>query len=65
MRKVVYLVDGQEITSYAKAREIQPTGQLKVRFDKIREEAKTSPETLKKRMTYFAKRRAEKAATAN
>jgi len=61
MRRLVYVVGGQDITSYAKARELQPTGQLETRLDEIREEVKVNPETLKKRMAYFAKRRAEKA----
>lgn len=61
MRKLVYVVGGQETTSYAKAREIQPTGQLVTRLDEVREEVKVNPETLKKRMAYFARRRAEKA----
>lgn len=61
MRKLVYLVGGQETTSYAKAREIQPTGQLQTRLDEIREEVKANPATLAKRMAYFIKRKAEKA----
>lgn len=65
MRKVIYLVGGQEVTSYAKAREIQPTGQLQMRLDKIRDEIKVSPETLAKRQAYFAKRRAERAVASN
>ena len=65
MRKLVYLVGGMETTSYAKAREIQPSGPLQVRFDEIREKAKVNPETLVKRQAYFAKRRAEKAVASN
>ena len=65
MRKLVYVVGGQEITSYEKAREIQPSGQFQVRFDEIREEVKVNPKTLAKRQAYFAKRRAEKAVTSN
>lgn len=65
MRKLVYLVGGLETTSYTKAREIQPSGQLQVRFDEIREEVKVNPETLAKRQAYFAKRRAEKAVASN
>ena len=65
MRKLVYVVGGQETTSYAKAREIQPSGQLQVRFDELREEAKVNPETLAKRQAYFARRRAEKAVASN
>lgn len=65
MKRLVYLVGGQEITSYSKAREIQPSGQLQVRFDEIREEAKTNPETLVKRQAYFAKHRAKKVVASN
>ena len=65
MRKLVYVVGGQEITSYEKAREIQPSGQLQIKLDEIREEAKVNPETLAKRQTYFARRRAEKAVASN
>lgn len=61
MRRLVYVVGGQETTSYEKARELQPTGKLETRLDEIREEVKVNPETLAKRMAYFAKRRAEKA----
>lgn len=62
MRKLVYVVGGQETTSYAKAREIQPKGKLQTRFDEIVEEIKISSETLAKRKAYYAKRRAEKVA---
>lgn len=62
MRKLVYLVGGQEVTSYTKAREIQPTGELKTRLDEIREESKVNPETRAKRLAYFAKKRAERVA---
>ena len=65
MRKIVYLIGGLEITSYEKAREIQPSGQLQIRLDEIREEVKVNPETLAKRRAYFAKRRAEKAVASN
>ena len=65
MRRLVYVVGGQETTSYEKARKLQPTGQLVARFDEIREGTKVNPETLAKRMAYFAKRRAEKAVAAN
>ena len=65
MRKLVYVVGGQEITSYAKAREIQPTGKLQMKLDEIRDEVKVNPETLAKRQAYFAKRRAEKAVASN
>lgn len=64
MRRLVY-VGGQETTSYEKARELQSTGQLQTRLDEIREEVKVNPETLAKRMAYFARRRVEKVATAN
>ena len=36
MRRLVYIVGGQEITSYEKAREIQPSGQLQITLDEIR-----------------------------
>ena len=65
MRKLVYVVGGQEITSYEKAREIQSSGQLQIKLDEIREEAKVNPETLAKRQAYFARRRAEKAVASN
>ena len=65
MRKLVYLVGGLETTSYAKARELQPTGKLKTRLDEIREKVKVSPETLAKRQAYFARRRAKKAVASN
>lgn len=65
MRKLVYVVGGQETTSYEKAREIQPSGQLQIKLDEIREEAKVNPETLTKRQAYFTRRRAEKAVASN
>ena len=65
MRKLVYVVGGQEITSYEKARELQPSGQLQIKLDEIREEAKVNPETLAKRQAYVARRRAEKAVASN
>lgn len=61
MRRLVYVVGGQETTSYEKARELQPSGNLEVKFEEIKETVRVSPETLAKRMAYFAKRRAEKA----
>jgi hypothetical protein len=66
MRKLVYIVNGVETTSYEKARELQPIGELETRLDEIRTSVKVNPETLRKRQEYFAKRRVEKrAATAN
>ena len=65
VRKLVYVVGGQEITSYEKAREIQPSGQLQIKLDEIREKAKVNPETLAQRQAYFARRRAEKAVASN
>lgn len=65
MRKVVYVVGGQEITSYEKAREIQPSGQLQIKLEEIKEEVKANPETLAKIQAYFAKRRTEKAVASN
>lgn len=64
MRRLVYIVDGLETTSYAKAREIQPAGQLKTRLDEIKKEIKVKPETRAKRNAYFARLKAEKAAAA-
>lgn len=61
MRRLVYVVGSQEITSYEKARELQPCGNLETKFEEIKETVKVSPETLAKRMAYFAKRKAEKA----
>lgn len=61
MRRLVYVVCGQETTSYEKARELQPGGNLEVKFEEIKETVRVNPETLAKRMAYFAKRRAEKA----
>lgn len=64
MRKLVYVVGGQEIASYEKARELQPCGNLETKFEEIKETVKVNPETLAKRMAYFAKRRAEKAVVS-
>lgn len=61
MRRLVYVVGSQETTSYEKARELQPGGNLEVKFEEIKETARVNPEILAKRMAYFAKRRAEKA----
>lgn len=61
MRRVVYVIGDYETTSYEKARKLQPTGQLVTRLDEIKKEIKVNPETLAKRMAYFAKRRAERA----
>lgn len=64
MRRLVYVVGGQTITSYEKARKLQPSGNLETKFEEIKETVKVSPETLAKRMAYFAKRRAEKAVVS-
>ncbi len=64
MRRLTYVVDGAEITSYEKARKLQPTGNLDIRLTKIIERTKPNPETLAKRKAYFAKLRAERLAKA-
>jgi hypothetical protein len=64
MRRIVYVVDGIETTSYEEARGLQPEGELETRFDEIRETAKFNPVKAEKRKAYFRelKRQAEAVA---
>lgn len=40
MRKITYNVNGTKVNTYAEARAIQPTGQLPVSFETIKEDKK-------------------------
>lgn len=64
MRRLTYVVDGAEITSYEKARKLQPVGNLDTRLTEIIEKTKPNPGTLAKRKAYFARLRAERLARA-
>ncbi len=59
MRKLIYRIGDYETTSYEEARKLQPTGRLTTELDKIEYQPKINPETLEKRRTYFAKKRAK------
>ena len=64
MRRLTYVVNGKEITSYRQARELQPTGTLDTRLTEIIERVKVKPETLAKRRVYFSRLKAERLARA-
>lgn len=53
MRKVVYILDDVETTSYEKAREIQPEGKLNVRLDVVNNPCPVKTDTIKKRAEYY------------
>ncbi len=56
MRKLVYVVGGKDVTSYKRARELQPTGQLQTRLDEQEESAKVDSKMRAKRLAYFTKK---------
>lgn len=65
MRKINYEVNGVKVASYARARELQPTGALKEVFEEVITPTKVDMEAVRKRNEFFAKKRAKRAAMAN
>jgi CRISPR/Cas system CSM-associated protein Csm2 small subunit len=65
MRKISYEVNGVKVASYARARELQPTGALKEVLEEVITPTKVDMEAVRKRNEFFAKKRAKRAAMAN